>query len=90
MSSIVLTPSRNIIAGNAGVGVGEERQKDQIVQVYTLHQDPEVIGQDEVLPEADEHLAMPVVLLFGQPVMITTCDDDIRQSDAGHEEYILQ
>jgi len=87
MRSIELTPSGNVVTGDAGIGVGEERQKNQIVQVYTLHQDPEVIGQNEVLPEAGEHLAMPIVLL--QPVIITIFDDDIRQSDAGHEEHVL-
>lgn len=86
----MLTPSASDVAGDARV-VRKEREEDQIVQVYTLHQDPEVISQDEVLPEGGEHFTVPIVLrLIDQPVILAVFDDDVRQSDAGHEKDILE
>lgn len=90
MRLILLTPSENDVACDAGIGVGEECEEDQIMQIYTFHQDPRVVGQEKVLPQAGERLALPIALVLEQPVILVDFDHRVSQSDAGHEEHILQ
>lgn len=88
---ILLTPSEKNVHSDARVGISEECQKDQIMQIYTLHQDPGIVGQEKVLPQTSEYLAVPVAfLLVDQPVTFVILDHGIRQSDARHEEQVLE
>ena len=48
---IINTPAKNNV-DCYGAGIGKKSQKDEIVQVKTLHKDPRVVCHDKVLPEA--------------------------------------
>lgn len=63
------------------------------MQINTLHQNPGVIGQDEVLPQAGKHFAVPLadLLLVGQPInALVVLNHGVRQTDTGHEEHVLE
>lgn len=88
----ILTPSENNVDGDTGVRVGEQGAEYEVVQVEALHEDPRVVGEDAVLPDAGEGLAVDVALeLAGQPVALAVFHQDVgRQAHAADEQDVLQ
>lgn len=86
-----LTPSKAHVTSDAGVPIGEEGQEHQVMQVKTLHQYPEVIGEYEILAQACERLAQPAALLFvHQPVGFPVFNHHVRgEGDPRDEQDVL-
>lgn len=73
-----------------GGRVGEQGQEDEVVQVEPLHQDPRVVGHDEVLPEAGDQLAHPILVSVDEDVGAVLEQQVRRQPDAVHEQARLE
>lgn len=56
MNGAQLTPSDQSESPQI-LSVGEEGHEDEAVQVQTLHQDPVVVGGEEVQEQGHDHLA---------------------------------
>lgn len=66
-----LTPTQDYVE-SYGRGVGEDCEEYQIVKVEPLHEYPSVVRHHEVLPQAYNHLTLPVNLNIRRSYIITS------------------